>query len=338
MFYPAIFVALEVSKALASESVLFFCQDRQLPFPKSIVTLVPEIGKAIICLLFLAKIPKLKYAYLFIAHSMLFFLNNSLYVILLQYSSSSTIQFWTHVKLPITAFMHHLFIKKQTDRKPWLSLMMIFLGVVLTQLDDNLEIGSTMVLFVCILLAINSATAAIYNELLLKSLNLPFWEQQAWVAILSVLWNSIYLVIEVGSISYYNPLSHASDNTMFLLNLSSVVALATVIGLVTGFLVKKFDNIIKLVSSAISTILIGIFSSLLFPNRVTASPYFAFGSSLIVVFTAVFAKSTSVKATTSYQPFGEDAANISDDSNIRKMLGMIIALLAIGWITFYSLY
>ena len=202
-----VFIVLEVSKALSSESLLLFCRDRKLPFPNALVTLLPEICKTISCLLILGRTPKSDYAFLFIAHSMLFFLNNSLYIVLLQYTGSSTIQFWTHLKLPITALMHHFIIKPQSRIGPWLSLLMIFIGVILTQMDDKLEIGSVMVFYVCVLLALNSATASIYNELLLKSLNLSFWDQQAWIAGLGTLWNSIYFFLELESISKYQSLS-----------------------------------------------------------------------------------------------------------------------------------
>jgi hypothetical protein len=348
MVYPILFVALEVSKALATESLLLFCQDKRLPFPKALVTLLPEIGKAIICLIFLAKLPSLQYCHLFIAHSMLFFLNNSIYINLLQYSEASTIQFWAHIRLPVTAFMHHIFIRKQTKAAPWLSLMMIFIGVVLTQIDDNLKVGSMMVFSVCLLLAVNSATAAIYNELLLKSLNLSIWEQQAWISMLGIVWNAVYLFIELGTVTEYKPLIQLSDKNLFLLNLLFVIALACIVGIIVGFLVKKFDNIVKLVSSAISTVLIGFLSSFFYPDRVNNSRYFEIGATFIVLFTGIYAKLTSVKSfgkSFKYQevPGNENQETLpfsgsKDSKKIRFMLFMIVILLIIGWITFYLIY
>lgn len=329
--YPVIFVGLEVSKAVATESLLLFCKDRQLPFPNALVTLFPEVLKAMISLFFLGRIPTLRYAYLFIAHSMLFFLNNALYILLLKYTSASTIQFWTHVKLPITALMHSWIIKSQRKIGPWISLFMIFIGVILTQLDSKFEIGSSLVLFVCGLLALNSATAAIYNELLLKSLNMSFWEQQSWISCLGTLWNSLYFILELESVENYQPL-YSPYKAYFLANTFTVVTLGAYVGIIVGFLVKKFDTVIKLQSSAISTVVIGILSSLLFSKPINNPVMFFIGSLLIISFTTVYAKLSVQKSE------NQEYSNKNEMPKIRFMLGMIIILLVIGFITLFSIY
>lgn len=318
---PILFVALEASKALTFEFLLQLCPNRKLPYPNALLTLFPEIIKSSVALFYLRRLPSLGYVHYFIAHSILYFLNNALYILLLKYTSSSTIQFWTLIKLPITAILHSLFINTQRKVRPWIYLFMIFIGVVLTQLNSNLEIESFFVLFVCILLAINSSTAAIYNELLLKSLDASFWEQQCWVYFLGTLWNSCYLLMEL---EVNQP--RALYSSYIIATSVFVVFISAYAGIVVGFLVKKFDNVIKLQSSAVSTVFIGILSSCLFSKSLNNSFLFFLGSTLIISFTCMYAQ---------LQRNNIKYSNINENqsSNIRIMLGMILLLLVVGFFT-----
>lgn len=130
--------------------------------------------------------------------SLLYFTNNILFLIGLQYTTPSLQQAAILAKIPITAILHHFMVRRQRRLSTWLSLTTLSLGIVIFQ--NPLAIFDRLVALVVetyktkssssvsaeqsligtvigLVIACISGLTSIYTELILKQ-DVPFWTAQ----------------------------------------------------------------------------------------------------------------------------------------------------------------
>lgn len=246
---PVLLVLLEVVRALAVELMYASSTHRSAPISSSLLVLISEALKLLVSLAFVAATTgriEWRYSPYFVGHSLLYFINNTLYYQAFTFSSSDSIHFLLHLKLPFIALLHHLWIRRQPLLLPWMDICLLFIGVLATQISDDLNLGNTITWVLCLIISANSGIASIFNEKLLKSLNMSFWEQQSCIYLLGVLFSLLSYASSTlqqqysGSSSQKPPLAEwTASNTMYVV---IIVIATTFTGLLTGALRKLFHE------------------------------------------------------------------------------------------------
>ena len=131
--------------------------------------------------------------------ALLYLINNILYLIGLQLTTPSLLTVAILAKLPITAILHHLFVKRQQSGAAWLSLLVLSLGLLVSHIPKGLGAwtspegdgkASTVTSWQAFLgpaigltIATISGFTSILTEVLLKQ-DAPFWVGQVSVPLL----------------------------------------------------------------------------------------------------------------------------------------------------------
>lgn len=265
-------------------------RQRNGPIHSSLLVFVAEFIKlaiAVFCLFRNQQKVTLKDSHLFITHGLLYFINNALYFWVLGISPTATVQILLQLRIPFTACLHHFWIHNQPHIRPWISLLALFVGVVVTQLNDKLEFGSYLTILVCILVSWNSAVATNFNEKLLKSLEKPFWEQQLYVYLYGCLFSGLNVFSVRSQTVLYN--FNSTQSQMFFAWMT--IFFASFGGLLNGFILKSMDNIVKLISSVLATVIFGLISCAIG----IVPPYATFFLGSMIVFGSAYSYGKSVQ-------------------------------------------
>lgn len=98
----------------------------------------------------------------------------------------------TICKLPLTAVIHHVFIRRQHNARAWFSLCILCIGLLVTNITPNLAnrvlgrtgkeepastVGSFMGVIIGMVIAVLSSFTSIYTEVVLKQ-DVNFWVAQ----------------------------------------------------------------------------------------------------------------------------------------------------------------
>ncbi|KAJ3409231.1 hypothetical protein HDV05_004547, partial [Chytridiales sp. JEL 0842] len=126
------YIALEVCRGFFAEAIFAAAPARASPFiHPSLLVLLIEVVKCIVCLVLASQRFSTTYAHLFGAQALLYFINNCVYYATVQMSSAANVSVLLHLRLPITGILHHLTILPQQSKLSWLALAGIYFGVVL---------------------------------------------------------------------------------------------------------------------------------------------------------------------------------------------------------------
>ncbi|KAJ3109715.1 hypothetical protein HDU96_007160 [Phlyctochytrium bullatum] len=113
----------------------------------------------------------------FLFPSTLIFINHCISLFFaFNYTPTATINYLLNLQLPLTAILHHFILRKQSS---WgfTAVFIAYLGVVLTHLTSDLDIDSAWPILLTTLMAINASIVTIVTERLLRTLDMPFWDQ-----------------------------------------------------------------------------------------------------------------------------------------------------------------
>lgn len=315
LFLPAAYITFGILGSVCSESMHITVENkRYAPFHSSVIVFAAELLKmlvAIVALYRAGQMPSLDKQYLFATHGLLYFINNSLYFWILSVSPTAAVNILLHVKLPLTALLHHFWIRRQPNIKPWIALTALFFGVVMTQLNDKLELGSWLTVVVCTLIAWNSSLATNYNEKLLKSLkSKSFWEQQFFIYVYGCVCSGVTLISSRSRVVLFNP---EAATTWTMVASFGTIFFFGVGGISTGFILKSLDNIVKLIASVLSTVMFGWLSCLF----MGLPPYrmFLLGSLLVLGSAYYYGKWTAESERQQYQALSTRDATSDKSSN-----------------------
>ncbi|KAF2102660.1 hypothetical protein NA57DRAFT_71649 [Rhizodiscina lignyota] len=222
----------------------------------------------------------------------LYFINNILYLTGLQVTSPSLLHVTILAKLPLTAILHHYLIRSQKNGKAWISLGVLCVGLLIFQIPQSVKnwmwsfitavgVVSTdkprengpsnevLGLLIGSTIAVISAFTSTYTETILKR-STNFWTAQVWLYLYGSLFAFISAFFWDGRVKHdkdgnENASKIASASiTMLVSAVASIVTAAT--GLVVANILKKKDNLVRLVGVAAAIVSIALWQGLLFAD------------------------------------------------------------------------
>ncbi|ORY40548.1 hypothetical protein BCR33DRAFT_740372 [Rhizoclosmatium globosum] len=124
---------------------------------------------------------------------------------------------------------------------------------------------------------------------MMKSLTLPFWEQQVRVTLLGIVSSTIFLAFSNGAFVNHDSISVTS----VLFTIGSILAAAGT-GLFTGMVVRRLDSVVKLIAQAVAAICTTWVVYIVFGSFKAVYGFFLLGSFLLIVGTLVYGLETTV--------------------------------------------
>ena len=290
------YISAEVLRSLFAEALYVHSPGRNpfISFP--LIVLLMELCKLVAAVLIVLQSTRnfsIKEAQHFIVPSLLYSINNFLYYWILSNSSAGYISLLLHVRLPLTAVAHHFILQKQECPRVWTSLFFVFVGVTLAQTDENFSLMDLRAVIVTFFMCVNSALATVINERVLKTLKMPFWDQQLRIYVFGVITSGLgllsFLKTQGGSDVYMN--ESVSKTAVW----SAVACIATgaLSGIFAGFVVYKLNSVIKVVSNAAITVIVTMGTYFLFGIFSFAQSHFLAGSIILFASSFYYATLTS---------------------------------------------
>jgi hypothetical protein len=278
-------------------------------------------------------------SYLFLALTLLYYINNNLYLQAFKYASAPAIQLLLYVKIPSTVVMHHFFIKRQHRAYPWILLSFLLFGAIVSQLTDKFEIKNTAIISICMVLSVNSAIASIYNETLMKSLDMDFWSQQVFDSYslyngkvitytLTAFWSLVHLSITSNLHHTFVSVIHLDRSVLWYMVV--IALLSGFAGIFTGMIIKSMDTIVRLLSGVIVSMLVTIGIYLTFSKSPDSWVFFSIGS--FIISCSVFLYGKDMKDSSSvYNEIME-----GQKRSIRRLLLILVLALPISFIMLFK--
>ncbi|GAA6062205.1 hypothetical protein JCM10212_006486 [Sporobolomyces blumeae] len=195
--------------------------------------------------------------------------NNVLYLTGLRITSPALLQVSVLTKLPLTALLHHVVIRRRRSRPMWISLAVLTVGLVLAgspeALWDSTQrrawslrdlVSGPLIGFS---VGIISACSSVYTELALKE-DIGFWQAQLYLYV----WGALFAGV-AATLSNINTPMRADSTIASLPAFTIVVIVTAATGLVVAVILRQRDNLVKLVGSSLCITTVFIFQHLLFP-------------------------------------------------------------------------
>nr|XP_033778753.1 UDP-galactose translocator [Geotrypetes seraphini] len=295
------YISLAVLVVQNASLILSIRYVRTLPGDRFFTTsavVVAEILKSVTCLLliFLQKRGNVKHYMLFLYDSivqqymdtlklampaLIYTLQNNLQYIAISNLPAATFQVTYQLKILTTAIFSVLMLKKSLSNLQWISLLLLFTGVALVQVeqagnketagDQNYFVGLLAVILSCI----SSGFAGVYFEKILKGSAASVWLRNVQLSLfgtslgLLVLWyNDGPAVAKQGFFFGYTPM-------VWIVILNQAFG-----GLLVAVVVKYADNILKGFATSFSILGSTIVSIYLFGFHLDL--LFAVGTSLVI--------------------------------------------------------
>lgn len=242
-------------------------------------------------------------------------------------------------KLPITAVLHHLLIKRQPNSFAWRSLAVLCIGLLVANIpkgfwsgsnDDSTSLLATSAAFlgpiIGVSIALISGFTSIYTEVVLKQ-KVAFWVAQFWLYVYGALFAGIALSTWDGRVAHgaeHGHDTHASFGVAAATNLAVIAATAGT-GLVVANILRKRDNLVKLVGTSASIVTITLAQCILFSElrsrTWTMQTVIGTGIISISTWTYHYYKQQPAQPHTHYEPVPdleaseETKSNASEDSH-----------------------
>jgi UDP-sugar transporter A1/2/3 len=216
----------------------------------------------------------------------LFALQNNLLFVALTNLEATLFQVTYQMKLLFTAMLMVLMLNRRLSGKKWTSLFVLFIGIVLTQLDaaknkdpsaeSSLAAGLTAVV-VC---ALSSGLASVYFEKVLKTSTASLFTRNVQLSLFSIVINFALYILQ-------NDISRLLVGFNWLTWV--LVANQAVGGLLVAMVMKYADNILKGFATSAAIVVSGIISASFFGFE--PSLQFASGAALVLAATYLYSAS-----------------------------------------------
>jgi UDP-sugar transporter A1/2/3 len=187
------------------------------------------------------------------------------YLTALGFTSTNLLRVFVLAKLPLTAFLHHFWIRRQRNIFAWSSLIWICIGVTIFKWPPVVEEGFnyegwSIAPLAGLAIACLSAISNISSETLTQSG--AFWESQFW----QYAWGFFFAIASYPITTIITVWTKHGERTKgtspdFEVNYAwaAVYILATAtLGINTGVILRKRDNLTKLVAMTTSLITSGV--------------------------------------------------------------------------------
>ena len=205
-------------------------------------------------------------------------------------------------KLPIIAILHHFLIARQQSSRAWIAFGFLVFGMSLFNLSSGLLVVVTGVHvsgrsvihfpsilepFLGLLMALVSGFTSVYMERILKQ-KIPFWVTQTW----------LYAFGSVASAAVLcfgdNRLGGAWSGSIVALHFA-VVATIAIKGLIVAIILRTNDNLVKIVGTSASIILI-VAAQYLFYSKLQAHTAAGLGITIVGTWTYSYYKEATASA------------------------------------------
>ena len=268
----AAYVLVEFVRSLFAEAMYSLAPDRKPIISVTLVVLLVELCKvsaAFVIVLSTTKNFGKRDLRHFVVPAGLYFTNNCLYYWILADASAGGISLLMHVRLPLTAFARHFLVQKQKSWRAWTSLGFVFVGVSLAQMNENFAFTDARVLLVAFMICVNSSVASVLNERALKTLSMPFWDQQLRMYFFGTVSSFVgVFATTLRGKKLINPVQYGdgAEERAAAALMSSVACVVSgaAAGILTGFVIYRLDNVVKVVSNSAITLLVTLASYALF--------------------------------------------------------------------------
>uniref|UniRef100_A0A1I8HL35 UDP-N-acetylglucosamine transporter n=2 Tax=Macrostomum lignano TaxID=282301 RepID=A0A1I8HL35_9PLAT len=222
--------------------------------------------------------------------AVIYVLQNNLLYVAISNLDAVTYQVTYQLKLLTTAFFSVIILRKALSKIQWVSLVALFAGVAIVQLqtvkhynkvgvEQNPLLGLLAVVVACLM----SGFAGVYFEFMLKNTEKSLWWRNVQLAFEGVLFGVATAYINDGSMLMNKGFLYGYDGWVLF-----VILLQSVGGLVVAVVVKYLDNIIKGFATSAAIIIACIFSIYMFNFQL--SPQFVLGTSLVIAAIFAYAK------------------------------------------------
>ncbi|KAM0155129.1 hypothetical protein ACHAPG_006147 [Botrytis cinerea] len=192
-----------------------------------------------------------------------YLINNLIYLTILPSTSPSLLQVCMLAKIPATAILHHFWVRKQGNARSWISLGFLCFGLFLFNIPSGDDTKGWLVAPVAgLVIAVFSAIASIASESLTKTGS--FWESQLWL----YLWGVFFSIISYP-IATWMTADRGTNSNLSVTSTATIAiyfsCLTSGVGLIVAAMLRKKDNLTKLVGTSISLLTIAATQYVIFP-------------------------------------------------------------------------
>ena len=212
--------------------------------------------------------------------SFLYTLQNNLLYLAINNLDGPTYQVIYNSKIITTGLFSVLLLGRTLGAQKWSSLVLLTLGVSLTQLSPDAaeaaEGSSRMLGFFCVMAAAcTSGFAGVYFEKMLKGSKATLWVRNLQMATTTVPLAMLMMYLKDGARVAEVGVHHGFSPLVVTIILNQALG-----GLLVAVVVKYADNILKAFAAAISIITSTVISALFFGFHIT--PYFLVGATVVL--------------------------------------------------------
>ena len=290
------YISAEVVRSLFAEALYVHSPARQpfVSFPLIVLLIEAcKLSAAVFIVLKSTRNFAAKDAQHFVVPSLLYSINNFLYYWILSNSSAGCISLLLHVRLPLTAIAHHFMVRKQECSRVWASLVFVFIGVCLAQTDEKFSLVDSRAVIITLIMCVNSALATVVNERVLKTLEMPFWDQQLRISVFGVMTSCLGL-LSFSQMQGGRGVIDINDSVpkTDVYSAAACIATGALSGILAGVVVYRLDSVVKVVSNAAITVVVTMGAFFLFGIFSFSPSHFLAGSTVLFASSYCFASLT----------------------------------------------
>lgn len=228
--------------------------------------------------------------------SVVYTLQNNLLYVAVSNLEAATFQVTYQLKILTTALFSVVMLRKQLSRLQWVSLVILFVGVSIVQLQSSGEskkvaqeqrplLGLIAVIISCLM----SGFAGVYFEKILKGTKQTIWLRNVQMSVIGIVIGFITMEINDGAKVHENGFFFGYDWVVYF-----VVFLQSFGGIMVAVVVKYADNILKGFATSAAIVVSCVASMYFFDFQLTFQ--FSLGAALVI--TAVYMYSKFVPGAT----------------------------------------
>lgn len=228
--------------------------------------------------------------------SLLYTIQNNLLYFALAKLDAATYQVSYQLKILTTALFSVILLKKQLSQLQWVSLLLLAVGVGLTQIspsvskDVQTSPGDQLMGLVAVLLACcTSGFSGVYFEKILKGSTTSIWIRNIQMGITSTVLAFTMAISKNYIAIWENGFFHGFSSSVII-----VVLLQALGGLIVAVVMKYADNILKGFGNGLSIITSCLLSMFFFGFEPTG--HFIWGALLVIISVYLYAKKSFGKS------------------------------------------
>ncbi|ELT99550.1 hypothetical protein CAPTEDRAFT_197628 [Capitella teleta] len=224
--------------------------------------------------------------------SIVYTLQNNLLYVAVSNLEAATFQVTYQLKILTTALFSVIMLRKQLSRLQWVSLVILFIGVSVVQLQSQGETKSDKVaqeqrpilgLIAVIVSCMMSGFAGVYFEKILKGTTQTIWLRNVQMSVVGIFIGFVTMEINDGESVHKNGFFFGYDWLVYF-----VVFLQSFGGIMVAVVVKYADNILKGFATSAAIVVSCIASMYFFDFQLTLQ--FTVGATLVMTAVYMYSK------------------------------------------------